>query len=302
MPDRAENRPLLVASRIASPLEATSYAEALDELAAVAARQPGVKDGDRFLGQISSLGADDTIAVGGGAFMPHLKSDAIDGVIVVMGLTRKPLRVPVESGEENRGRLFVLAAAPPDEYAAYLETVASLAAALRREGVVEKILEAETPEAIADLPAIRGAERVQQLSVVDVMDPAAQRIYPDMALSEAARVLIRGRHSALPVVNKRDEILGMVSEKDLIKAFLPGYLRISGGPGLEEVAERESVDRTLVREVMSKAVLCLPVEASISEAASIIVNKNVDPLPLTREGKWVGLISRRSLIRKLLQF
>ena len=53
---------------------------------------------------------------------------------------------------------------------------------------------------------------------------------------------------------------------------------------------------------MSKAVLCLPVEASINEAASIIVNKNVDPLPLTREGKWVGLISRRSLIRKLLQF
>jgi CBS domain-containing protein len=57
-----------------------------------------------------------------------------------------------------------------------------------------------------------------------------------------------------------------------------------------------------VRDVMSKAVLCLPVEASINEAASIIVTKNVDPLPLTREGKWVGLISRRSLIRKLLQF
>jgi CBS domain-containing protein len=133
-------------------------------------------------------------------------------------------------------------------------------------------------------------------------DAAAQRVYPDMALPDAARVLIRGRHSALPVVNKRDEIVGMVSEKDLIKAFLPGYLRISGGAGGEDGGERESTDRTLVRDVMSKAVLCLPVEASINEAASIIVNKNVDPLPLTREGKWVGLISRRSLIRKLLQF
>jgi CBS domain-containing protein len=123
-----------------------------------------------------------------------------------------------------------------------------------------------------------------------------------MPLPDAARVLIRGRHSALPVVNKRDEIVGMVSEKDLIKAFLPGYLRISAGANGEDGGERESADRTLVRDVMSKAVLCLPVEASINEAASIIVNKNVDPLPLTREGKWVGLISRRSLIRKLLQF
>jgi len=300
--ERVGHRPLLRASQVAPPLEATSYAEVLDELAAFAARQPGVVDGERFLRQAASLGADDTIAIGGGAFMPHLKSDALDREVVVMGFTRKPLRVPVESGEETRGRLFVLAAASPVEHVAYLESVASIAGALRGEGVVESILEAQTPERITSLPAIREAARIQHLSVVDVMDPAAQRVYPDMVLPEAARVLIRGRHLALPVVNKRDEIVGMVSEKDLIKAFLPGYLRISGGPGGEEGGERESADRTLVRDVMSKAVLCLPVEASINEAASIIVNKNVDPLPLTREGKWVGLISRRSLIRKLLQF
>lgn len=299
MAETVKQRPLLDAAQISPPLQATSYAEVLDELAAFAARQPGVVDGERFLSQVTSLGADDTIAVGGGAFLPHLKSDAIDREVVVMGFTARPLRVPVESGEETRGRLFVLVAAPPDEHAGYLESVASIAAALREEGAVDAILEAGEPERIASLPAIRQAPRVQRLSVVDVMDPAAQRVYPDMALAEAARVLIRGRHSALPVVNKRDEIVGMVSEKDLIKAFLPGYLRISGGA---EDGEREPAGRTLVRDVMSKAVLCLPVEASINEAASIIVNKNVDPLPLTREGKWVGLISRRSLIRKLLQF
>jgi CBS domain-containing protein len=300
--ERVKHEPLLEATQISPPLEATSYAEVLDELAAFSARQPGVVDGERFMSQVTSLGADDTIAVGGGAFLPHLKSDAIDRAVVVMGITARPLRVPVESGEETRGRLFVLVAAPPDEHAGYLEKVASIAAALRGEGAIEAILEAREPERIANLPAIREAPRVQRLSVVDVMDAAAQRVYPDMALPDAARGLIRGRHSALPVVNKRDEIVGMVSEKDLIKAFLPGYLRISGGAGGEDGGERESADRTLVRDVMSKAVLCLPVEASINEAASIIVNKNVDPLPLTREGKWVGLISRRSLIRKLLQF
>ena len=88
--------------------------EALDELAAFAARQPGVKDGERFLRQVSSLGAEDTIAVGGGAFLPHLRSDAVDRVVVVLGMTERPLRVPNETGEDSRGRIFALVAAPPE--------------------------------------------------------------------------------------------------------------------------------------------------------------------------------------------
>ena len=173
MADPTTAEPLLVESRIAPPLQATSYSEVLDELAAFAARQPAVKDGERFLRQVSSLGADDTIAVGGGAFLPHLRSDAVDRVVVALGMTDRPLRVPNETGEESRGRLFALVAAPPDAVAAYLETVASLTALFRQEGVVDTILEARDPGAVARLPEVREAPRVQNLSVIDVMEPPA---------------------------------------------------------------------------------------------------------------------------------
>lgn len=298
MADTTTAEPLLTESQIAPRLEATAYAEALDELAAFAARQPGVKDGERFLRQVSSLGAEDTIAIGGGAFLPHLRSDAVDRVVVVLGMTERPLRVPNETGEDSRGRIFALVAAPPEAVGAYLEAVASLTAMLRQEGVVDAILGAAEPAAVARLPEVREAPRVQKLSVIDVMEPASQRVYPDMELREVARIMTRGGYTALPVVNKNDEIVGMISEKDLIRDFLPGYIRLFEGA---EGARVEAESRR-VRDVMSRAVLCLPTEAGISEAASIIVNKNVDPLPLTSEGKWVGLISRRSLIRKLLQF
>lgn len=299
MAETTTTQPLLVESQIAPPLQATSYSEVLDELAAFAARQPGVKDGERLLRQVSSLGAEDTIAVGGGAFLPHLRSDAVDQVVVALGMTERQLRVPNETGEESRGRLFALVAAPPDAVAAYLETVASLTALFRQEGVVDRILEARDPAIIVRLAEVRDAPRVQNLSVIDVMEPASQRVYPDMDLAEAARIMTRGGYTALPVVNKNDEIIGMISEKDLIRDFLPGYIRLFEGAG--ESARPDPSTRR-VRDVMSRAVLCLPIEAGLSDAASIIVNKNVDPLPLTSEGKWVGLISRRSLIRKLLQF
>jgi len=298
LPEATQTKPIITAAQIAPPLEAESYAEILDDLGAFALRQPGVRDRDRFLREIASLGAEDTVALGGGAFLVHLRSDAVEGVVSVLGLSPKPLRVPTEGGEETRGRVFVLVAASPEEPGPYLETVATLAALMRREGVVDAILAAGTPEEIAGLEAVRTAPRVQKLSVVDVMDPATHRIYPDTSLREAASIVMRGKHSGLPVVNQNDEIVGMISEKDLIRAFLPGYLRVFA----EDEAPREEARVRSARDVMSKTVLCLPIEASISEAGSIIVNKNVDPLPVTREGKWVGLISRRSLIRKLLQF
>lgn len=299
MTEAVETRPAFVASQIAVPLEATSYAEVLDELAAFAAEQPGVAEPDRLKREVGSLGAEDTVALGGGAFLPHLRSDAVEGTVVVLGITGEPVRVPTEGGEEGRGRLFVLVAAGCDAGGAYLEAVATIAALLRREGVVDAILEAGTPEEIAALDAIRSAPRIQKLSVVDVMEPVYGRVYTDMDLREAARLMIRGRHRGLPVVNRRDEIVGMVSEKDLVQAFLPGYLRISTD---HEVGGGRQESGRKVKDVMSRTVLCLSTDASISDAASIIVNKNVDPLPVTREGKWVGLISRRSLIRKLLQF
>lgn len=289
--------PALAASQISPGLAATSFAELLDELGAFAADQPAVVDRDRLLREISGLGGEDTLALGGGAFLPHLRSDAVERPMTVLGVTEKPLRVPTE-GEETRGRIFALVVAPKEAGSAYLEEVATIAHLLRAEGVVDSIAEAGTPEEIADLDAVQSAPRVQKLSVVDVMDPVSSRVYPDMDLNGAARLMARGRHSGMPVVNDRDEIVGMISEKDLIRAFLPGYLRaFEGGEDVDRAAEGK-----LVKDVMSKAVMCLPTDASISEAASIIVNKNVDPLPLTRDGRWVGLISRRSLIRKLLQF
>lgn len=299
MTEALETRPAFVAPQIELRMDATSYAEVLDELAEFASGQPGVVDADRLRREIASLGSEDTVALGGGAFLAHLRSEAIEGTVVVLGITEEPVRVPTEGGEEGRGRVFVLVAAGCEAGGAYLEAVATIAALLRNEGVVEAILAAESAEEIAGLEAVEDAPRVQKLSVIDVMEPVSRRVYADMDLREAARLMTRDGHTGLPVVNRRDEIVGMISEKDLVKAFLPGYLRISKDHDVG--TGREGVGRK-AKDVMSRAVLCLSTDASISDAASIIVNKNVDPLPVTREGKWVGLISRRSLIRKLLQF
>lgn len=296
--EATRTRPLVTPDQVAAELEATSYAELLDELGAFAARQASVADRDRLLRQVGGLGSEDTIAVGGGAFLSHLRSDAVEDFAVAVGRTARPLRVPSETGEDARGRLFALVVAPDEASAEYLETVASMTTMLRQPGAVEAILDAPDAEAIAGLDVVRNAPRVQKLSVIDVMEPASHRIYADMDLEEAARVLVRGGTTGLPVVNKNDEIVGMISEKDVIRDLLPDYLKLVETGGR---AKRAAEGRT-VKDVMSKTVMCLSTDAGISEAASIIVNKNLDPLPLTREGKWVGSISRRSLIRKLLQF
>ena len=50
---------------------------------------------------------------------------------------------------------------------------------------------------------------------------------------------------------------------------------------------------------MTRTVMCISEEQSLIEAASIMVNRGVEQLPVIREGEMVGLLTRREVLRWL---
>lgn len=136
--------------------------------------------------------------------------------------------------------------------------------------------------------------RVEQIMTTDV---ATAR--PDTPLKEVARTLAEHSISGLPVVDAEGELVGIVSEHDL----LPGSPEEPDHPGLmRRLHLRSNGTRPPARvaaDVMSSPVVSIEPYWSIPGAAAIMRDNEVKRLPVVRQGRVVGIVSRADVIRAI---
>ena len=89
--------------------------------------------------------------------------------------------------------------------------------------------------------------------------------------------------------------IGLVTAADLMRALLPHIPRAGaeGGDGGEGPGQRR------VRDIMTRSVLCVSEELGVSEVASMMINKDVEQVPVVQAGSITGMVTRADIIRKL---
>jgi len=99
------------------------------------------------------------------------------------------------------------------------------------------------------------------------------------------------------VVEENEVIVGMLAERDLLRHLLGSYLQGDSPP-------RPTPDgvnaRRAVRDAMTRQVLCVSPEQPLAEVASLMINKDVEQVPVVREGRLVGFLTRGDIVRKLI--
>jgi CBS domain-containing protein len=117
-------------------------------------------------------------------------------------------------------------------------------------------------------------------TVKDIMTESAVVVRPETTIDEAIALLLDHRVSGLPVVNDEGVLLGVISEVDII-----------------DLVYNADIESSLVRDYMTRELVCLDSEASLDDAASIFCTKSIRRIPVVQDTRLVGIISRRDLIR-----
>jgi CBS domain-containing protein len=130
--------------------------------------------------------------------------------------------------------------------------------------------------------------------VRDIMNHSFAAVAPDTALRDAIDIMVQRRVRALPVLGTKQEVLGVLTEWDLMRGLLPQAPRAGAETGAAGVP-----DRLRVKDIMTRSVLCISEEMGIEETASMMINKDVEQFPVTSEGRLVGFVTRGDIIRKL---
>jgi CBS domain-containing protein len=203
-------------------------------------------------------------------------------------------------GGQGTEQVVVLVLAPPDAANLYLQMVAALARVLRNDATVEKLLNASSAEEVLAVADLRDFVLQPRLTVRDVMVQRVYRVFPDTPVAELIDLMTRHNLKAVPVVGEKREVLGMVTERDLLKHLHPRIARV-GAPAQtgEEGGGEQQARGTLVRDIMSRSVMCVSEDQALSDAVSTMLNKDVERFPVVTEGKLTGFLTRGDILRKL---
>ena len=290
-------RDFLAPERASVPLDARSLQEASARLLERMASAHGVIDADKLSRRVLAAGPGDVVAMGDRAFLLHQRTNAVGKLIVALGVAAEPIVHRNEENEERRARIVLLIATPPRHAARYLQVVAAFARLLRDPLVLAQVLAARSAGELVDLESFANYQLPEQLTVRDVMTDHPVTIRAESPLQEAARTLVRIGLGALPVVDDEDRVLGMVSEREVIRHLLT--VQAFTGPDARVAGPPFPVKKT-VRDVMTRQVLCVAPGQPLAEVASLMSNKDVERVPVVREGRLVGFLTRGDIVRKLI--
>ncbi len=140
--------------------------------------------------------------------------------------------------------------------------------------------------------------------VKDIMTKDITSVSEEMTLKEVAKLLARHRVSGLPVVDKDHKLVGFISEADIIHSIVPSHSR-----GVEfflhnfaQLTRKMSqVGEKKVKDYMNRRVASVTEDEDIYALADLMLGKNYKILPVVREGRLVGTVSRAEVCRALME-
>ena len=141
----------------------------------------------------------------------------------------------------------------------------------------------------------------------DLMTRDVVSVTADMPMRKIAALLVARRIIGVPVIDGGGAPIGFVSEGDLI-GRREAESEARGDWWLTLLAEGEglspdfltSLNYPTARELMSAPVITVREEASLGEIAKLLAAHNIKRVPVVRDGRVVGIVSRADLVRALV--
>jgi CBS-domain-containing membrane protein len=141
----------------------------------------------------------------------------------------------------------------------------------------------------------------------DIMTRDVTTVSPAASVREAAKLMTDRKLSGLPVVTSDSRLVGMLTASDLLHRVETGTERrpswfASFFSDPDEMARQFAKTHGLkVHEVMSRHVITVRDDVSLSEVADILDRNRLKRVPVVRNGMLAGIISRSDLVRVLSQ-
>lgn len=142
------------------------------------------------------------------------------------------------------------------------------------------------------------------MRIKDIMDSSPKVVRVSDTFEHLIKVLDEEKSHVIFVVDSEDRLKGIVTEGDIVKVLVPKY--VNEDESLISVMDENYFEekckekRNLsIEEIMQKSLYTIDEEDTIIKAAALMVIHRIHTLPVLRNGKLTGFLSRMALIRQI---
>lgn len=138
----------------------------------------------------------------------------------------------------------------------------------------------------------------------DVMTTPVISVLPETTVHEIAKLLLKHGISAVPVLDPDGKLLGVVSEGDLLRRTETGTERRASW-WLDLIGNTDKVHDYIVshgtraEDVMTREIVSVDETATLAAVATLLEKHRIKRVPVLREGKVIGIVSRANLLQGL---
>ncbi len=146
------------------------------------------------------------------------------------------------------------------------------------------------------------------LKAKDIMTRDVVTVGPETEVTAVAKLLLEKRFNGVPVVDEKNNVVGVICQSDLIaqqkKLPLPSVFNLLDtlipiiSPGRIE-KEVEKIAAVKVSQAMTPDPVTVSPETDIEQIAALMVNKGYHTIPVVKEDKLVGVIGKEDVLRTI---
>ena len=142
------------------------------------------------------------------------------------------------------------------------------------------------------------------MKVKEIMTKEVTSVSPETDVKKALDLLLRMEISGLPVIDDKGRLLGMFTEKDILRNILPSYIEKVGRFIYQENPKSiknkfEGLAKLTVSQLMRKDVITVDENTSLCEVAHLMLTQKVRRIPVLddKEKRVSGIVAREDVVR-----
>ncbi|MBW2655315.1 MAG: CBS domain-containing protein [Deltaproteobacteria bacterium] len=147
------------------------------------------------------------------------------------------------------------------------------------------------------------------IKAIDIMETNIINVTPDTEISRAVKILLDNHINGVPVINDKEELVGILCQSDLIFqqkempippifTILDSIIPLSSSKKMEDSFKKLSA--ITVEQAMVKKPVTVTADTPVSEIASLMVEKHFHTIPVVDGKRLLGIIGKEDVLKTLI--